>query len=131
MSRFIIRLLVNAFALWVAIQVVPGIVYDGTTTSLVMIALIFGVINAFVRPLIVLLTCPLVFLTLGLFLLVINTLMLALTEWVSDAFSLGLYIEGFWATFFGAIIISIVSGIINVVLKDTREEDNDYKARYS
>ena len=131
MSRFLIRLIVNAFALWVAIQIVPGIVYDGTNTSLLMIALIFGVVNALVRPLIVLLTCPLVILTLGLFLLIINALMLALTEAISNSFNLGLYIEGFLPTFLGAIVISIVSGIINVVLKDNREEDDDYKARYS
>ncbi len=131
MFRFLIRLIVNAFALWVAIQIVPGIIYDGTNVSLLIIALIFGVVNALVRPLLVILTCPLIVLTLGVFLLIINALMLALTEWISDLFSLGLYIDNFWATFLGALVVSVVSGIINTVLKDTRAEDNDYKARYS
>jgi putative membrane protein len=131
MPRFFIRLLVNAFALWVTIQIVPGIVYDGTNLSLLVIALIFGVVNALVRPLLVILTCPLIILTLGLFLFVVNGIMLSLTAWISGIFNLGLYIDGFWATVFGAVVVSVVSGIINTVLKDTREEDNDYKARYS
>lgn len=130
MFRFLIRLIVNAFALWVAIQIVPGITYDGTNVSLLIIALIFGVVNALVRPLLVILTCPLIILTLGVFLLIINALMLALTEWISDLFTLGLYIDNFWATFLGALVVSVVSGIINTLLKDNRAEDSDYKARY-
>ncbi len=131
MPRFLIRLIVNAIALWVAIKIVPGIVYDGTNLSLLIIALIFGVVNALVRPLLVILTCPLIVLTLGLFLLVVNGLMLSLTAWISGIFNLGLYIDGFWATLLGAVVVSIVSGIINTILKDTREDDKDYKARYS
>jgi putative membrane protein len=129
MFQFLIRLLGNAVALWAAIQIVPGIGYDGTNTSLVIIALIFGMVNALVRPLIVLLTCPLIILTLGLFLLVVNALMLWLTAAISNAFSLGLYVDGFWATMLGAIVISIVSGLFTMFVRDTRSED-DYKARY-
>ncbi|MCB0037593.1 MAG: phage holin family protein, partial [Anaerolineales bacterium] len=110
MPRFLIRLIVNAIALWVAIKIVPGIVYDGTNLSLLIIALIFGVVNALVRPLLVILTCPLIVLTLGLFLLVVNGLMLSLTAWISGIFNLGLYIDGFWATLLGAVVVSIVSG---------------------
>lgn len=131
MPRFLIRLLVNAIALWVAIEIVPGIAYDGTNLSLLIIALIFGVVNALVRPLLVILTCPLIVLTLGFFLLIVNGLMLSLTAWISSIFNLGLYIDSFWATLLGAVVVSIVSGIINTLLKDTREEDNDYKTRYS
>ncbi|MBK8430477.1 MAG: phage holin family protein [Chloroflexi bacterium] len=130
MSQFLLRLFGNALALWAAIQIVPGITYDGTNFSLVIIALIFGVVNALVRPLIVLLTCPLIVLTLGLFLFVVNAIMLSITEAISDWFDLGLYIDGFWATLFGAIIISIVSGLFTMLVRDKRE-DSDYKARYN
>lgn len=129
MSRFFLRLIGNAIALWVAIQVVPGIVYDGTTFSLLLIALIFGVVNALVRPLIVVLTCPLIVLTLGLFLVIVNGMMLSLTAWISDLFDLGLYVDGFWATLFGAIIISIVSGLITMLVRDSGEDER-YRARY-
>ena len=129
MSQFLLRLIGNALALWAAIQLVPGIVYDGTNTSLVLIALIFGLVNALVRPLVVLLTCPLIILTLGLFLLVVNALMLSLTAWISGVFGLGLYVDGFWATLFGAIIVSVVSGLFTMLVRDKGAED-DYKARY-
>jgi putative membrane protein len=123
--RLLIRLAVNAIALWAAIELVPGLHYEGTGTSLFFIALIFGVVNALVRPLIILLTCPLIILSLGLFVLVINTVMLSLTTWLAgpDVFDLGLYSEGFWPTFLGAIVISIVSGVINLLIKDERERD--------
>lgn len=129
MSQFLLRLFGNALALWAAIQIVPGITYDGTNVSLVIIALIFGVVNALVRPFIVLLTCPLIVLTLGLFLFVVNGIMLSITAWISDLFGLGLFIDGFWATILGAIIISIVSGLFTMLVRDKRE-DSDYKARY-
>ena len=123
MSRLLIRWAVNAIALWVAIQIVPGMSHDGTGVSLLIIALIFGLVNALVRPLLLLLTCPLVVVTMGLFILVINALMLALTDWLSDMFSLGLVVEDFWATFWGAIVISLVSGFINLLVKDANENE--------
>ena len=80
MFRLIIRLAVNAIALWVAFQIIPGLEHTAESgTSLIFIALIFGLINALVRPVILLLTCPLIILSLGLFVLVINTIMLSLT----------------------------------------------------
>lgn len=122
MLRLLIRLIVNAVALWVAIEVVPGLQYEGSWLSLLIIAFIFGLVNALVRPIIILLTCPLIVLSLGLFVLVINTLMLALTVWLSrDVFNLGLTSTGFWATFLGAVVISIVSGVISLLIKDDRE----------
>lgn len=123
MFRLIIRWAVNAIALWAAIQIVPGIQHDGTGVSLLIIALIFGLVNALVRPLLVLLTCPLIVLTLGLFVLVINTLMLALTEWLSGIFNLGLTIDGLWPTFLGALVISVVSAVISLLVKDAHEEE--------
>lgn len=131
MSRFLIRLLINAFAFWVATKIVPGITYDGDSSYLLVVALIFGVVNALIRPLLVLLTCPFIILTLGLFLLVINTFMLSLTEWIAQAFNLGLYIDGWFATFLGAVVISLVSGIANSLLKDEGEKQRDnYEDRY-
>jgi putative membrane protein len=123
MLRLLIRLGINAIALWVAIQVVPGLRYEGDGMTLLIIALIFGLVNALVRPLIILLTCPLIILSMGLFVLIINTLMLSLTAWLSGpgVLNLGLVSTGFWATFFGALVISIVSGVINLLIKDDRE----------
>ena len=124
MSRLLVRWLINAIALWVAIQIVPGLNYTSESgLSLLLIALIFGLVNALVRPVLVLLTCPLIVVTMGLFLLVINAVMLALTEWLSGIFDLGLVIDGFWPTFWGAVVISIVSAVINLLVKDEREAE--------
>jgi len=122
--KLIIRLVINALALWVAIAIIPGFNFEGSNASLLIIALIFGLVNALVRPIIVLLTCPLVLLTLGLFVLVINTIMLNLTVWLSgpEVFGLGLTSSGFWTTFLAAIVVSIVSGVMSMVLKDEGEE---------
>lgn len=122
MIRFIIRLVVNAVAIWAAVQLVPGLNYVGTTTSLLIVALVFGVVNALVRPLLLLLTCPFIILTLGLFVLVVNTIMLSLTVWLSSVWDLGLTSTGFWATFLGALVISIVSSVINLLIKDDNED---------
>ena len=122
MIRFIIRLVVNAVAIWAAVQLVPGLNYIGSTTSLLIVALVFGVVNALVRPLLLLLTCPFIILTLGLFVLVVNTIMLSLTVWLSGVWDLGLTSTGFWATFLGALVISIVSSVINLLIKDDNED---------
>lgn len=122
--RLLIRLAVNALALWIAIELIPGLTFGGDNISLFIIALIFGLVNALVRPIIMLLTCPLVILTLGFFILVVNTIMLSLTIWLSGpgVFDLGLASSGFGATFLGAIVISVISGIITGLIKDDREE---------
>ncbi len=125
MFRFLIRLVVNAVAIWAAVELVPGLDYVGSTASLLLVALVFGVVNALVRPLLLLLTCPFIILTLGLFVLVVNTIMLSLTVWLSDVFDLGLTSTGFWATFLGALVISIVSSLINLIIKDDDEDDRD------
>lgn len=125
MIRFLIRLAVNAVAIWAAVQIVTGLNYEGSNTSLLIVAFVFGVVNALVRPLLLLLTCPFIILTLGLFVLVINTIMLSLTVWLSSIWDLGLTSTGFWATFLGAIVISIVSSIINLLIKDDNEDDRD------
>ncbi len=122
MFRLLIRWAINTIAIWLAIELVPGIDHDGTFWSLLGISLIFGLINALVLPFLVLLTCPLVLVTLGLFLLLINAAMLSLTAWISNnLFDLGLFIDGFWPTLLGALIISIVSGVLNMLVSDDNE----------
>lgn len=124
MSRLLIRWAVNAIALWIAVEIVPGLAYRGESyVSLLIIALIFGLVNALVRPILVILTCPLIVLTLGLFVLIINGIMLSLTVWLSDMFGLGLVSESFLATLLGAVVISVVSGVINLLIKEDRESE--------
>jgi putative membrane protein len=85
------------------------------------VAIIFGLVNAIVRPILRLLTLPLVVLTLGLFLLVLNALMLLLTEWIANQFDLAFHVDGFWSALLGALIITVVSFLINIVLPDRYE----------
>ena len=113
---FLVKLLVNALAVWLAVQVVAGLDYSGTWVGLVVIALILAVVNALARPLVTLLSLPLVLLTLGFFLLVINALMFGLTIWISGQLDLGLTSSGFWATFLGALIVTVVSWIGEALL---------------
>jgi putative membrane protein len=101
---FVARTLINAVALWAAAALVPGISVRGWG-SLLLAAIVFGLVNALVRPVVVLLSLPLTILTLGLFLLVVNAAMLGLTSWLLPGFR----VEGFWPAFFGAIVVSLVS----------------------
>jgi putative membrane protein len=124
--RLIVRLLATAVALAVAAWLVDGItVGPGTDTeralTLLGVAIIFGLVNAIVRPILRLLTLPLVVLTLGLFLLVLNALMLLLTEWIAEQFDLAFQVDGFWSALLGALIVTIVSFLINIVLPDKYE----------
>jgi putative membrane protein len=111
---FLLRLLINAAALWVAIQLVDGIDHRGSMWSLLFVALVFGALNASIRPVLQLLSLPLLILTLGLFMFVINALMLMMTGWVSRLLNLGFYVRGFWDAFLGGLIISIVSLMLSV-----------------
>jgi len=103
------RLLINAAALWVATRVVSGISFTGDWWLLFVVALIFGVLNVAVRPILMVLTFPFLLVTLGLFLLVLNAIMLWLTSAASNALGLGFHVEGFWAAFLGALVVSLVS----------------------
>ena len=116
--RLLLRILVNAAALWIATKIVPGVEHTGTLVSLLLVALVFGVLNAIVRPLLKLLTCPLILLTLGLFTFVINALMLWLTSAVSERFGLGFHVEGFVAAFLGALVVTVVSVLFSVIVRD-------------
>ena len=111
---FLVRLLINAAALWVAIQLVDGIGHRGSWWSLMFVALVFGVLNASVRPLLKLLSLPIIILTLGVFIFVINALMLMMTAWVSGLLDLGFYVDGFWDAFVGGLIVTVVSLLLSL-----------------
>lgn len=115
---FLIRLLVNAAALWVATRLVPGVSFTGGWLPLLGVALVFGVLNAVIRPVTKLLTCPLILLTLGLFSFVVNGLMLWLTSALSGALDLGFHVTGFWAAFLGALVVSLISTMLSMVVLD-------------
>lgn len=108
----VIRLGINAAALWLAAEWVRGFEIEGWQ-SLVATATIFGVVNAMIKPVAQLLGCPLTCLTLGLFVLMINAAMLALTVWIAGWFDLDVKIDGFWATLFGALLVSFVSAVLS------------------
>ena len=114
------RLLVNAAALWAATRVVPGISFEGDWRLLIVVALVFGVINVSVRPVLMLLTFPFLVLTIGLFTFVLNALMLWLTSLVSDGLGLGFRVDGFTAAFFGALVVSIVSFLLSLFVASGR-----------
>ncbi|MFG1700438.1 phage holin family protein [Nonomuraea sp. NPDC049309] len=123
--RFIIRTLAAAVALWVAIQLLDGIEVDAPTNSakywgvLVLVALIFGLVNAIVKPIVKALGCAIIVLTLGLFLLVINAAMLLLTSWIAGELGIPFHVDNFYpAAFWGAIIISVVSWLLSAFIPD-------------
>jgi putative membrane protein len=111
---FLLRLLINAAALWAAIQLVDGIEHRGSWWSLLFVALVFGLLNASIKPLLKLLSLPIIILTLGLFLFVINALMLLMTGWVSGLFNLGFHVDGFWDAFLGGLIVTVVSLVLSI-----------------
>ena len=112
----VIQILVNAAALWVAVQIVPGLNFSGDLWKLLLVAVIFGLINAFIRPILLIFTLPITIMTLGLFLLVINALLLILTGVISTELNLGFTVEDFWAALLGSIVISIVGTILSLVI---------------
>ena len=111
---FLLRLLINAAALWVAIQLVDGIEHHGSWWSLLLVSFVFGLLNTSIRPLLKLLSLPIIILTLGLFILVINALMLRMTSWLSGLLNLGFTVDGFWDAFLGGLIVSIVSLVLSI-----------------
>ncbi|HEV8629025.1 MAG TPA: phage holin family protein [Thermoanaerobaculia bacterium] len=111
----ILRILINAAALWLAARIVPGI-HAGGAGSIFAIALVFGFVNVLIRPVMKLLTCPIILLTLGLFTLVVNALMLMLTAWIGRAFGIDFAVDGFVAAFLGALLVAIVSTVLDWIL---------------
>jgi len=120
MTKFILRWVINAIALYAAIFLLAGrgVTFTGEWTDIIWLALIFGLINAFLRPLINILTCPLIILTLGLFTLLTNTLLFWLTGQIGQSFNLGLSVNGFWPAFLGGLIVSVVSIILSMFISD-------------
>ena len=121
---FLVRLVISAVALLVAAWFVPGIYLSVARghpeptdwLTLAMVALIFGVVNAVIRPIVLLLTLPFNILTLGLFTFVVNALMLLLTSWIAQGMNLGFRVGGFWSALLGALIVSIVSFALSRLL---------------
>jgi putative membrane protein len=124
---FVVRLLVNAAALWVATRIVPGVSFDGGVLPFLGVALVFGVINATLRPLTKILTFPLIIVTLGIFALVVNGLMLWLTSSLSASLGLGFHVRGFWSAFFGALVVSIVSALLSLSFRPRSEYSRDLR----
>lgn len=119
MTKFLIRIIINGFALYAAVALVPGIVpQNPNPISYVWLAIIFGILNALLKPILKLLTCPFILLTLGLFTLLINTGMFYLTGWIGQQFSVGFTVAGFWAALLGALVVSVVSMVLEVIFKD-------------
>jgi putative membrane protein len=125
-KNILIRIVVNGIALWVAALLLDGIDlaegdadWTSKVVTIVLVALLFGVINAFIKPIVRLFSLPFLILTLGLFTFIINAFMLQITEWISDAIGLSFTIDDFfWDAILGALIITVVSWILNVVLPD-------------
>jgi putative membrane protein len=121
---FLLRVLLNAVGLWVAVAIVHGVEVTATTTTgkvatYLVVGLIIGVINAFLRPIVTVLSCPLVLLTLGLFALVVNALMFWLSAAISDNAGIPFDVDGFRAAFWGALVVSLVSWILSLGIRRT------------
>jgi putative membrane protein len=113
----LIRWLVLAAAIWLTALLLPGIEVGEGFFTLLWVALLFGIVNAFIGTILRILTLPLTVLTLGLFALLVNAALLGITAWLSD----DLDVDGFWAALFGALLISLISAILNFILRDRNE----------
>ena len=125
--KFLLKVIITAVALWVATALVSGLEVTADTTAkrvgtLLAVAVIVGVINAFLKPIIKTFGCAFYVLTLGLFALVVNALLLELAGWVAGRLNLPFDVTGFWAAFWGAIIIGVVSWVLDLVLPDPKDD---------
>lgn len=128
LTRLVLKTAVNGVALWVAGLLINGIVFNdstqwtGTLVTIVLVALVFGLVNAVIKPIVKLFSLPLIWLTLGLFTLVINALMLELTSWLAGHLGLGFHVQQFfWDAVLGAVVVTIVSMVLNVVVPDGKD----------
>ena len=110
------KLLINSAALWVAVRLVDGVSFTGDWWLLVVVALVFGVLNVCVKPVLMVLTLPFFLVTLGLFTFVLNAVMLWLTSALAGALQLGFHVDGFGAAFLGALVVSLVSFVLSTVV---------------
>ena len=113
MTYLILQIMINAFSIAVAVKLVEGITFIGEWWKMIIIGGVFGIVNAFIKPVVTFFTFPLIIITLGFFTLIVNTLMLFITAELSEPFSLGLQMTGFGAAFKGALIVSIVSMLLS------------------
>ncbi|GIH92349.1 phage holin family protein [Planobispora siamensis] len=121
--KIIVKILIVAAALWAATQLVDGITVEGGTTTqniltLLAAALIFGLVNAVLKPIIKTVGCAFYILTLGLFALIVNAGLLLLTSWIAEQLDLPFHVDGFWAAFWGALIVGVISWLLDLVLGD-------------
>jgi putative membrane protein len=121
---FIVRLIVNGLAIWVATELVDGVTLSGSSTSddlltLLLVAVIFAAVNLLIKPIVKLLSLPFYIITLGLFTFIVNAFMLWLTSWIASLFDLPFEVEGFWwEAILGSVVISLVSWVLNLLLPD-------------
>ncbi|MGN6428380.1 phage holin family protein [uncultured Leifsonia sp.] len=122
--RFLLRVIINSVALWLTTLIVSGVSVhpyaDGTTATVLtylLIAVIFGVVNAIVGTVIRVVAFPLYVLTLGLISFIVNGLLLLIVAWISDAMGFGLHIDGFWWGVLGALVLGIIAWLIGLVLR--------------
>ncbi|NUR69900.1 MAG: phage holin family protein [Hamadaea sp.] len=125
---FLIRLLVTAGALWVATAIVDGIDVTADTTwgkigTYLLVALIFGLVNAIIKPIVKLVGCVFYALTLGLIALVVNALLFLLVGWLAGVMNIPFEVNGFWAGFWGAIIVGVVSWVVNLAFGTSKNND--------
>jgi len=113
MAYLILRVMINALSIVAAIRLVDGITFTGEWWKMIIIGAVFGIVNSLLKPIMMIFTFPLIVLTLGIFTLVVNALMLIITAGLSGPLHLGLKIDGFWPAFWGALIVSIVSMLLS------------------
>ena len=124
MNHLFLRLITTSLALWVAVRLVPGIDFTGNPLALVGVALVFGAVNAVLKPILTILTCPLILLTLGFFTLVLNAILLMATSSLSQALGLGFTVDGFWPAFWGGILIGLASTVLTAILGPERHRED-------
>ena len=123
--KFLIRLSVTAAALWAAVRFVPGIEYQGNWMAIFGVALVFGFVNAIIRPILFALTCPLVLLTLGLFVFVLNGLMLLITASIAAQLGIAFSVNGILPAMIGALVVGFVSAALNIFVGEEKKEGED------
>jgi putative membrane protein len=115
-----IQIVINAAALWVAVQVVPGLSFTGDWWKLVLVAIIFSLVNTYLRPILRILTLPITLMTVGIFLLILNALLLILVGAVAAELNLGFTVDDFLAALLGSIVISIVGFVLSMIIGTSR-----------
>ena len=121
--HLVLRLLVTSLALWVAVELVPGIAFTGAPIALIGVALVFGAVNAVLKPILTILTCPLILFTLGFFTLVLNAILLMVTSTLSQSLGLGFVVDGFWPAFWGGLLIGLASTVLTAILGPERQRE--------